>query len=350
MLSANGYSLWLIGGAVRDIMAGLTPRDFDFATDATPDKIIEIFSNFNIIPMGKSHGTVTVYIENEPFEITATHYFKNGRLVFSPAIELDLAHRDFTINAMAMSFDGTIIDPFCGKSDLDNGIVRFVGNPEDRIKEDPLRMIRFFRFDNSFRKYNESETDSYAAIADNVSLISKVSGWRLWNELYKCLASRNADEIVRDLYGCDLLREIGLSSFNPSMGFQCKNPYDAIVQSVSSFGGASSSIVLDKLMKKFEWTSLQKARARIIFDILISDPSLFHLKSKIAIRNFPKKWVIDALVLIDNEAYRKIQKWSIPEFPLDAQEVDAESYAILKCKWAESGFRLNREQLLSRIT
>ena len=354
VLTSANHKCWLVGGAVRDYLCDKTPNDYDLVTSADPETAMKLFTDAGIknFPMGINHGTFVIEIENERFEITSSHHYVNGNIIYTSNIEDDLAHRDFTINAMAMDFNGNIIDPFNGQHDLGNGIVRFVGNPIDRITEDPLRMIRFFRFDHTFRKYEESDSDSYDVIVKNVHLLGDVSGWRLWNELSKCLISKHSEAIIGDLRGIDILWEIGISSgdyYGDVSDFKHQNPHDSFVKYLHYSLGEGDE-VLEKMMKKFEWTSRQKSRARIIYDVISNGPSLPRLKSKIAAHNYPKKWVIEALDLMEfTDEKKKIEKWNIPVFPISETEVDSEKYAMMKCEWAESGFRLSREKLLNKV-
>ena len=152
MMNDAGEKAYCVGGCVRDILLGKEPHDFDICTSAHPEKTEEILKEFPVIETGIKHGTVTVLVDGEPFEITTWRidgkYSDNRRpenVTFTPSLEEDLKRRDFTINAMA--FDGEeVIDPFGGKEDLKNGIIRAVGDPNERFEEDALRILRALRF------------------------------------------------------------------------------------------------------------------------------------------------------------------------------------------------------------
>ena len=149
-----GYDTYLVGGAVRDYVLGRKPNDFDFSTSAKPNEIVKVMKNAgfeNIDYVGASFGVVIIDgIEVATFRTDNYSGFdcKNVDIQFADTIEDDLSRRDFTINAMAMSFDGCIIDPFGGMDDIkqDTPVIRFVGNAKDRINEDPNRIIRGARF------------------------------------------------------------------------------------------------------------------------------------------------------------------------------------------------------------
>ena len=154
-LKDSGYEAYIVGGAVRDSLLGYEPKDWDLATNATPDKVMDIFDK--TIPTGEKFGTITVDVEGELFEVTTyrleTDY--DGRrpnvVSFSTNLLDDLKRRDFTINAMALDLNGKLIDTFNGKEDLEKKVIRCVGNSAERINEDRLRALRAIRFAN---KYN----------------------------------------------------------------------------------------------------------------------------------------------------------------------------------------------------
>ena len=153
LLQKNGKHGYLVGGSLRDILRGVAPHDFDLTTDATPDDMLQIFADWRIIPPGLKHGTVTVLSDGHPVEIT-THRtdgtYTDSRhpdsVTFTTSLQEDLSRRDFTVNAMAWSEEGGLVDLFGGIDDLQNGILRAVGEPERRFSEDALRILRCYRF------------------------------------------------------------------------------------------------------------------------------------------------------------------------------------------------------------
>lgn len=161
-LKKSGYQAVVVGGCVRDLLMGSTPHDYDIATSALPDQIKKIFANERIVESGIKHGTVTVIINHEAYEITTfridgeySDHRRPDSVEFTDDLQLDLSRRDFTINAMA--YDGErLYDYFNGMDDVKNGVIRCVGNPEDRFTEDPLRILRALRFAARF-KYSIDE-------------------------------------------------------------------------------------------------------------------------------------------------------------------------------------------------
>ena len=175
-LNEHGYQAFMVGGCVRDALLGVEASDYDITTNAKTEVVESLFEH--TIPTGKKHGTTTVLSE-QAVEIT-TYRIDNE-------LESDLAHRDFTINAMAYHPQIGLIDPFDGQKDLKNGIIRAVGNPLSRFEEDPLRMLRAHRFAARYRFDIEEETK--LAIEQCSSLLSGVAVERVRSELLQILES-----------------------------------------------------------------------------------------------------------------------------------------------------------------
>ena len=156
-LEQNGHEAYVVGGAVRSSLMGEIPHDYDVTTSATPDEMKAVFSDFRVIETGLKHGTLTVLSENSPVEITTYRLdgeYTDGRrpdaVSFTRSIEDDLARRDFTVNAMAYSEKRGLVDLFGGIKDIENKVIRTVGEPERRFAEDHLRILRALRFASRF--------------------------------------------------------------------------------------------------------------------------------------------------------------------------------------------------------
>ena len=190
-------SIYVVGGSIRDALLNREITDIDFATSLKPKTITEILNKENIkfIDVGIDHGTVTAIINERKFEITTfrNDIFTDGRhaqVSFSNSLEEDALRRDFTINAMYLDKGGNLIDPTDGKKDLENRVVRFIGNPDKRIKEDYLRILRYFRFLALFGDISP-DAEVMKTIKANLDKLSVVSKERQWNEL-KSILSLNA--------------------------------------------------------------------------------------------------------------------------------------------------------------
>lgn len=195
-IEKHGYRARFAGGSVRDRLLGQVPHDYDIATDATPDQVCTIFKQktYKVIPTGLDHGTVTVVYRTIAFEITTlrTDVRTDGRhaeVVFGTCFEEDAKRRDFTVNAMYEDAQGKIYDYFAGKEDLAAKKLRFVGEPEQRIKEDYLRILRYFRF---WAKLGFTPDDgALAAITSHKDGLNGISVERITAELLKTLAARS---------------------------------------------------------------------------------------------------------------------------------------------------------------
>ena len=188
---ACGFDIRLVGGAVRDIVAGEDPKDLDFCTDANPTEQLEIYTanGYKYVETGLQHGTITVVIDHVGYEITSLrtetdHEGRHATVAYTRDWMDDLSRRDFTFNAMAMTFDGVLIDPFGGQEDLRNQIVRFVGNANDRVKEDYLRILRWFRFQARFSKQGKIDP---ALVANTDAWVGKYLDYSFLDKAEKSL-------------------------------------------------------------------------------------------------------------------------------------------------------------------
>lgn len=207
-LEVNGYEAYIVGGCVRDSLLGKTPNDWDITTNATPNEIINIFEK--TIPTGIKHGTVTVLVDNIPFEVTTYRIdgeYSDGRhpdsVKFTESINEDLSRRDFTINAMAYNPKKGIVDIFDGCKDLNKKLIRCVGNPSSRFEEDALRMLRAIRFSAQLNFTIEEATIN--SIKEKSTLIKEVSIERIQSEINKI--------ILFDSSKLYLLKKVGLLEY-----------------------------------------------------------------------------------------------------------------------------------------
>lgn len=193
-LNSHGHSAFIVGGCVRDILLGKTPSDYDITTSATPQEIINIFEK--TVPTGIKHGTVTVIINGKSIEITTfrtegkyTDSRRPDTVNFVKNLKEDLSRRDFTINALAYNEKEGLIDYFSGKEDLKHKVLKAVGNPEKRFREDALRILRLFRFASTLNFTIEEKTLNAALkCADLLPLISRE---RIAVELKKAVKGDN---------------------------------------------------------------------------------------------------------------------------------------------------------------
>lgn len=201
ILNKNNFEAFIVGGCVRDSIIGLTPHDWDICTNAKPEEIKKCFANFNTFDTGIKHGTISIVIDGEVYEVTTYRidgtYSDNRRpdsVTFTSDIAKDLARRDFTINAMAYNEQCGLIDPYCGRNDLSDKIIRCVGNPDFRFNEDALRIIRALRFASVYDFVIENETSK--SICKNADLLKNIAVERISVEFNKLLCGNGAEEIL----------------------------------------------------------------------------------------------------------------------------------------------------------
>jgi poly(A) polymerase/tRNA nucleotidyltransferase (CCA-adding enzyme) len=193
LFSENGFECFLVGGAVRNMVAGHPSSDWDFATDATPEEVISIFRR--VIPTGIKHGTVTVLYRGERFEVTTFRIdeeYSDGRrpdkVTYTGDIFEDLSRRDFTINAMAINLNtGKLIDPHDGRGDIKRSLIRAIGDPATRFEEDGLRLLRACRFTAQLRFTLEEKTAE--ALSSCRKQLDNVSPERIRDEIVKMLSA-----------------------------------------------------------------------------------------------------------------------------------------------------------------
>lgn len=228
LIEDNGYEVWLVGGCVRDILLGISPKDFDITTDLLPDQIKEVFKNFRIVETGIKHGTVTLVLEDGSYEITT--FRKDGQysdnrhpdsVEFTLNLKDDLSRRDFSVNALAYNIlTEELIDLHGGLEALSRHLIQCVGKDEDRFQEDALRMLRAIRFccQLDFHMFEAMED----RIFENRKLIKNVSAERIKSELDKIMLSEATE-------GMDLLQKTGLleeilPEFIPTINCDQNNP------------------------------------------------------------------------------------------------------------------------------
>ncbi len=226
-LNESGYDAYAVGGCVRDMLRCNTPSDFDITTSALPHEIKKVFSENRCVDTGIAHGTVTVLVEGEPFEVTTFRTdgeYKDSRhpesVTFTSAVENDLSRRDFTVNSMAMSKDGEVTDLFGGREDLESRIIRCTGEPVKRFGEDALRIMRALRFASVLDFEIEKKTAD--AIHEKKELLLGISAERVFAELKKLLCGKAVFRILTDFSDviCTVIPEL-----LPCVALEQRNKY-----------------------------------------------------------------------------------------------------------------------------
>ena len=221
ILESNGHEAYAVGGCVRDCILGKIPHDWDITTSALPEQVKALFER--TFDTGIEHGTVTVLLHGEGYEVTTYRVdgkYEDGRhpkeVTFTASLEEDLKRRDFTINAMAYNDTRGLVDLFGGEQDLQNGIIKAVGNPTERFTEDALRMLRALRF--SAQLGFEIEPATYDAIKTLAPTLDRISAERIQVELVKLITSEHPER-MRNVYETGLTG-VFFPEFNAMM--ECK--------------------------------------------------------------------------------------------------------------------------------
>ncbi|XP_060925866.1 CCA tRNA nucleotidyltransferase 1, mitochondrial [Limanda limanda] len=215
----NNHELRIAGGAVRDLLSGKRPEDVDFATTATPEEMKRMFQVAGIRMInnkGEKHGTITARLHNENFEVTTLRLDvqtdgRHAEVEFTKDWLRDAERRDLTINSLFLGLDGTLYDYFKGYEDLQNRKVRFVGSAEQRIQEDYLRILRYFRFHGRVAlDPDDHDPETLTAIKENGRGLAAISGERIWVELKKMVVGDHAAHLLELMYKLELAQYIGL--------------------------------------------------------------------------------------------------------------------------------------------
>ena len=254
-LVAHGYEAYVVGGCVRDALLGRMPSDWDVCTSALPDEVAELFAREgrHVIPTGLKHGTVTVLADEMPVEITTFRIdggYADGRrpstVAFTASVEEDLRRRDFTINALAADLDERIVDPYGGQCDIERGIIRCVGDANERFGEDYLRILRALRFAAVLGF--EIDRATSVAIHANRASVAGISAERVRVELMKLLAGERAAELLRDY--AEVFAVI-VPELAPMFGFAQNTPwhsYDVWEHTLRSVAAAPQDALLRMTM------------------------------------------------------------------------------------------------------
>jgi len=372
---ARGFDIRLVGGAVRDIVAGEDPKDLDFCTDADPTEQLEIYTanGYKYVETGLQHGTITVVIDHVGYEITSLrtetdHDGRHATVAYTRDWMADLSRRDFTFNAMAMTFDGVLIDPFGGQEDLRNQIVRFVGDADARIKEDYLRILRWFRF---FGRFGHGSVDHAAmtAIRENAQGLSKISRERVWSEVKRIVQHHTGPDLMKAMLNMGLFEHINMVTYwNANTGEKiaywdattCVNAQEwtndpeILMAAGQSWQVHSVEVIADNL----KWSSDERKHA--IW--LCKKYDWGHdLRKLIAIDDAPRKWVAELAAMEGRDAWSQnaLVHWHFDPFPVTGDDLfaigmkqgKAMGDVLLKLKydWADSGYVATKEELLALV-
>ncbi|OUI78335.1 poly(A) polymerase [Commensalibacter intestini] len=361
----------LVGGVVRDLLANKPIADIDIATPEPPETVMAILqkTGITVIPTGLAHGTVTALIDHTPYEITTLRKDivtdgRHAQVVWTDDWQEDAARRDFTINAMFCDRDGKVWDFYQGQQDLLSGTVRFVGNAKERIEEDVLRSLRFFRF---YARYGKEPIDIEAvtAIQQTTDLLKTLSAERVWSEMQRILIGPMADGIVQQMDQYGVLEEV--LSFGYQLPFfqkmvQLGAPKDAVLR-LAGLVSAPSQIVAKKLrlsrkQEKLLWafqegsdvalanTEIQKRQLRAEYDLEVLIGQSW-IKQTASVIEDSEQW---------NQWRHSVSLIERPIFPVMGQDliqlgvqpgpIIGNTLKIIKDWWLKNGCYASQEECL----
>lgn len=366
-LEAEGFQALFVGGCVRNALLGIPIHDIDIATDATPQRVLEIFEKqgFKTVPTGIEHGTITVISEGTPYEITTFRkdVETDGRhavVSFSKSVEADARRRDFTVNAIYTKPDGKILDPLGGMADIEARRIRFIEDPETRIREDYLRILRFFRFHATYGDpKNGLDPEGLAACTRLHAGIGQLSRERVGSEMRKLLAARDPSQSISAMAQSGVLDAV-INDANDAalcclidVEKQMHIEPDAM-RRLAALGGED---VADRLR-------LSRKDARVL-EILTREAANPRPAAELGYR-LGEKLALDVLLLsaarqgdfVKDKDQVAVRIGSAVEFPIKSADLKpffegkdlGDQLRKLEDIWIRSDFQLSKEQLLRHLS
>ena len=380
-LSGEGIETRAVGGAVRNALLGLPVTEIDLATTAPPERVMALAEKAGLkaVPTGIDHGTVTIIADGVSFEVTTLRrdletFGRHAKIAFTTSWEEDARRRDFTLNALYADRDGKLFDPLGGFADLASGRVRFIGEAEARIKEDYLRILRFFRF-NAY--YGKGELDP-AGLKASVSLrggLEQLSAERVGGELRRILDAPGAGRAVEALYDYGLLT--GLLGGVPRLDrFERLIAIEATIgltPNVAQRLAALAVFVAEDVARLGERLRLSNAEQAVLAlgagegrDAALPEEAaakaiLYRLGSSTYQSYLLLAWA-ESGAPSDDRLWRLAltlpERWQAPCFPLRGNDIMAlgelkgpeigEALRRLEQEWIEGDFGFDRDQLLAK--
>ncbi|EFM58259.1 polyA polymerase family protein [Brucella sp. BO2] len=391
-LNRDGGEARVVGGAVRNTLLGTGVSDVDLATTHLPEETVRLASEagFKPVPTGMEHGTITVVVQGHPFEVTTLRrdIETNGRhakVAFGTDWKADAERRDFTINALYVTADGTVIDQVGGLADIETRTLRFIGDAEQRIREDYLRILRFFRF---FAWYGSGrpEAEGLRASARLKDGIAQLSAERIWSEMKKLLGAPDPSRALlwmrqagvlnlvlpeSEKWGIDAIH--GLVRTQSDLGWQA----DPLLRLESLV--PPDAVRMEELGKRMKMSNAERARLEAWARADAVKPGLSEQALKKAIYRGSKQALLDRIRLAYAAARQEAvgsdeamiraggfarlldaaEHYDAPVFPVTGGDLLArgiekgpglgETLRSLETLWIDSGFSLDRSALLDKL-
>ena len=359
-----GYQVLFVGGCVRNTILKMPVTDIDLATDAQPEEIIKIAKENNIrfVPTGLAHGTITLIIDNKNYQITTfrTDFDHDGRYAkveFTESLLLDASRRDLTINALYCNHVGEVIDPLNGLDDIKKQKIKFIGNPNERIKEDNLRILRFFRFQAIYGNKN-LEIDSIAleACHNHKSKLAALSKERITSELRKILSAPNPLEVMIKMNETGVLNELFQNVSIDSLEAYLKTE-EKFKININWLGRLLSLQVTQEeeslKLTRCEFKFLKQTKSAIENQIHVLEFSYYNgvENGKIysILQNFRHN------IILSKNLLNQINSLATKKFPITAKDLMpeirgkklGEALRSLEDQWIKSNFTLSKKDLLA---
>ena len=359
-----GYQVLFVGGCVRNTILKMPVTDIDLATDAQPEEIIKIAKENNIrfVPTGLAHGTITLIIDNKNYQITTfrTDFDHDGRYAkveFTESLLLDASRRDLTINALYCNHVGEVIDPLNGLDDIKKQKIKFIGNPNERIKEDNLRILRFFRFQAIYGNKN-LEIDSIAleACHNHKSKLAALSKERITSELRKILSAPNPLEVIIKMNETGVLNELFQNVSIDSLEAYLKTE-EKFKININWLGRLLSLQVTQEeeslKLTRCEFKFLKQTKSAIENQIHVLEFSYYNgvENGKIysTLQNFRHN------IILSKNLLNQINSLATKKFPITAKDLMpeirgkklGEALRSLEDRWIKSNFTLSKKDLLA---
>lgn len=357
----QGHDLRFVGGCVRDSLLGVQPKDKDLATDATPEEQIKVYAGCGWPHWltGVEHGTITVRMsDGETVEVTSLRHDVKGlgrqaEVAFTRDWLADLKRRDLTINAMMLTFDGELIDPYGGEKDLRAGVVRFVGDAGSRMQEDYLRILRWLRFHGRFSKSSRLDREALRAVKLAKEGLKTVSKERIWDEVAKIVSDDSGPDVMHQIAVMGLLEDLpsGPALLSTEMRRVCAMTRDPVVRLTAWLGRHVLPVG-----EAWRWSNQEKDLARF----LVAHGGVCTLSGfqRLLALDLAPSVHVEALALYQSRpsAAREIANWTIPVCPVTGDDLKAMGMVegrdlgarlkAIRTRWADSQYTLNSDQLL----
>ena len=362
---------YFVGGCVRDAILELGVEDVDIATVFVPEKVVELLevSGIKAIPTGIEHGTITAVIDDQCFEITTLRkdvqtFGRHADVEFSSDYLEDAKRRDFTINTLLTDLEGHIYDPLdCGLNDLNEGRVRFVGDPDLRIKEDYLRILRFFRF---YDRYENGDPDQDALIAckANANQLASLSKERIGQEFFKILSGDNCVDIIKLMFSCNVLNGLSDSAYNDS----ALNKLVSLQKEFELHDCLARLLMISRDQDKFDeffvLSVKQKKHIKAMSEVLDGHDVFDLQQAKKMIYLYEQNAALQAFLIMmslgeTNIDIRELLHWQAPEFPLRGNDLIkagvlegpelGKTLSEIEQWWLDQGMLPDRQSCLEKL-